>query len=65
MIVVTVREQTKFVEFVVTARVTVPEKPLSGATVIVVVAVAPAFTFTLVELDEMVKSRTVKVTVAE
>ena len=47
---VALKVQTRFVEFVVTARVTVPAKPLSGATVIVEVAVAPALTFTLVGL---------------
>jgi hypothetical protein len=44
------RVQDRFVELVVTARVTAPVKPLSGATVMVNVAVAPAFTFTLVGL---------------
>lgn len=42
------RVQTRLVELVVTARVTVPAKPLSEPTVIVDVAVAPALTFTLV-----------------
>ena len=65
LMVVALRVQTKFVELVVTARVTVPAKPLSEATVIVDVAVAPAFTFTLVGLAVTVKSRTVKFTVAE
>ena len=50
VMLVALRVQTRFVEFVVTARVTVPAKPLSGATVIVEVAVAPALTFTLVGL---------------
>lgn len=44
------RIQDKLVELVVTARVTVPVKPLSGLTVMIDVAVAPAFTFTLVGL---------------
>ena len=48
--VVTLRTQTRLVELVVTASVTVPAKPLSGATVIVDEAIAPAFTFTLVGL---------------
>jgi hypothetical protein len=44
------RVQTRLVEFVVTAKATVPAKPLSGATVIVDEVVAPAFTLTLVGL---------------
>jgi hypothetical protein len=48
--------QTKLVEFVVTARVIVPVKPLRGATVIVDGPVAPAFTVTLVGLEVTVKS---------
>ena len=48
--VVTLRAQTRLVELVVTARVTVPAKPFTGATVIVELAVAPALTFRLVGL---------------
>jgi hypothetical protein len=47
--------QTRFVELVVTARVTVPVNPLSGATVIVEVPVAPAFIVELVGEAEIVK----------
>ena len=49
----------------VEVRVTVPVKPLTGATVIVEVAVAPASRGTLVGLAVTVKSVMVKVTVAE
>jgi hypothetical protein len=42
---------------------TVPVKPLTGATVIVTVAEAPAFTVTLVVLAVIVKSTNVKVAV--
>ncbi len=45
--------------------VTVPVKPLSGATVMVEVAVPPAFAVTDVGLADTVKSWTVTVTVAE
>lgn len=48
MIEVEDKVHTRFVELVVTARVTVPVNPLSGATVIVEVPATPAFTFTLV-----------------
>jgi len=44
------RVHDRFVEFVVTARVTVPAKPFTGATVIVEVPATPAFTVTLVTL---------------
>jgi hypothetical protein len=44
------RVQIRLVEFVVRAKATVAEKPLSGATVIVDEAVAPALTLTLVGL---------------
>jgi len=50
VMLVALRVQTRLVELVVTARVTVPVKPFTGATVIVEVAVAPALTFTLVRL---------------
>ena len=48
----------RLVELVVTARVTVPVKPFTGATVIVEVPVTPAFTVTLVVLAVTVKSCT-------
>ena len=48
----------------VEARATVPVKPLTGATVIVELAAAPARTVTLVGLAVTVKSLTVTVTVA-
>jgi hypothetical protein len=56
MILVEVRVQDRLVEFVVTARVTVPAKPLTGATVIVEVPATPALTVTLVGLAAIVKS---------
>ena len=49
----------------VEARATVPVKALTGATVIVEVAVAPARAVTLVGLATTVKSRMLTVTVAE
>jgi len=45
-------------------RATVPVKPFTGATVMVAVVEAPAFTVRLVGLAVMVKSVTVKVAVA-
>jgi hypothetical protein len=49
------RVQDRFVEFVVTPRVTVPAKPVEpGATVIVEVPAAPALEVTLVGLAETV-----------
>jgi len=54
----------RLVEFVVTARVTVPAKPFTGATVIVDVPVTPAFTVTLVALAVTVKSWTWNTTFA-
>jgi hypothetical protein len=48
--------QARFVELVVTASVTVPVKPLSGATVIADVPATPVFTVTLVGLTVTVKS---------
>jgi len=50
--------QTRLVEFVVTASVTVPMKPPDGVIVIVEVADAPALTGMLVGLLEMPKSGT-------
>jgi hypothetical protein len=50
------RPQTKFVELVVTVRVTVPENAFCAATVIVEVAGLPAFIVTLVGLAETEKS---------
>ena len=55
----------KLVELVVTARVTVPANPLSGATLIVEVPATLALTVMLVVLAVTVKSWTWKVTVAE
>ena len=46
----------RLVEFVVTARVTVPVKPFRGAIATVEVALTPELTVTLVGLDETVKS---------
>ncbi len=48
----------KFVELVVTARVTVPVKLLTGATDIVEVPATPVLTLTLVGFAETVKSCT-------
>jgi hypothetical protein len=56
VILVEDREQIRLVEFVVTARVTVPVNPFSGATVIVEVPLAPAFAETLVGLAVTLKS---------
>ena len=58
VILVALRVQTRLVELVVTARVTVPAKPFTGATVMVEVPVTPAFTVTLVVLAVTVKSCT-------
>jgi hypothetical protein len=55
----------KFVEFVVTARVTVPEKPFNGDTVIVEVAAVPAVVVTLVGLAVVEKSVKWNVTLVE
>jgi hypothetical protein len=56
VIVVGVSLQARLVEFVATARVTVPVNPFSGATVIVDVPAVPVVTETVVGLAEMVKS---------
>jgi hypothetical protein len=48
--------QTRLVELVVPARVTVPVKPLRDAIVIVEVPVAPVFIVELVGVAETVKS---------
>ena len=53
---VTDNVQTRLVEFVVTARVTVPVKPLRGATVIVEGPVTPAFNVALVGVAVRAKS---------
>jgi hypothetical protein len=53
---VEVRVHDRFVEFVVKARVTVPAKPLTGATVIVDGPATPALTVTLARLAAIVKS---------
>jgi len=55
-ILVELNAQTRLVEFVATARVTVPVKPLTAVTVIVEVLVAPAFSLTLVGLAAIAKS---------
>jgi hypothetical protein len=55
---VEVRVHDRLVELVVTARVTVPAKPFTGATVIVEVPATPALTVTLVGLAVIVKSWT-------
>lgn len=55
-ILVEFRVQERFVELVVTARVTVPAKPFTGATVRVEVPAAPALTVTLIGLALTVKS---------
>jgi hypothetical protein len=52
------RVQERLVEFVVTESVTVPVKPLTGATVIVKVPEAPMSTATLVRLAFTVYSWT-------
>jgi hypothetical protein len=56
VILVEDREQIKLVELVVTAKVTVPVKPFSGAIVIVEVLLAPALTERLVGLAVTLKS---------
>ena len=58
------RVQDRFVEFVVTARATVPVKPFTGATVIIEVPATPAFTVMLVVLAVTVKSWTWNTTLA-
>jgi hypothetical protein len=60
-----VREHTRLVEFVVTLRLTVPEKPPSGVTVIPLVPGAPGLVFTVVGLAVRLKSWTLNVTVVE
>jgi hypothetical protein len=56
VIVVGESVQTRFVEFVVTERVTVPLKPFTGATVMVELPMPLEFTVTVVGLAVMVKS---------
>jgi len=56
VMLVALRVQDRLVEFVVTARVTVPAKPFNGTTVIVEVPATPAFTVILVVLAVTVKS---------
>jgi hypothetical protein len=58
VILVEVRAQDRLVELVVTARVTVPLKPLRGAIVIVEVAATLAFIVTLIGVTEIAKSCT-------
>jgi hypothetical protein len=55
-IFVWLRVHTRPVEFVVTARTTVPANPLTGATVIVELPAEPAFTVRIVGLAVNVKS---------
>jgi hypothetical protein len=64
VILVELRLHDRLVELVVTARPTVPAKPLTEATVIVEVPVTPALTVTLVGLAVIVKSCTWNTTVA-
>ena len=59
------RVQTRFVELVVTARVTVPVKPFRAATVTVEVPAIPTLGDTVAGLAATVKSCTWYVTVAE
>jgi len=59
------RVQTRFVEFVVNARATVPLKPFRAATVIVEVPAMPTLGETAVGLATAVKSCAWYVTVAE
>jgi len=54
--VVWLREHTRLVEFVVTARATVPANPLTGATVIVELPAEPALSATIVGFAFSVKS---------
>jgi hypothetical protein len=58
------RTQTRFEEFVVTERATVPANPFRGATVMVEVPATPALTFTLVGFADIEKSWVRYVTVA-
>jgi hypothetical protein len=58
LILVAPRVQERLVELVVTARATVPEKPLTGATVMVEVPATPVFTLTPVVLAVTAKSCT-------
>ncbi len=58
VVLLELRVQERLVELVVTASVTVPVKPFTGATVIVEVPARPAFTVTLVTLAITVKSCT-------
>ena len=48
--------QARFVELVVTERVTVPLKPFRGATVMAELPATPTLTFTLVGFADIVKS---------
>ena len=57
-IMVELRVHERFVELVVTARVTVPANPFNGATVMVDVPSTPAFAVILVVLAVAVKSWT-------
>jgi hypothetical protein len=52
------RTQTRFEEFVVTERATVPANPFRGTTVIVEVPTTPTLTFTLVGFADIEKSWT-------
>jgi hypothetical protein len=65
VILVEERVHDRLVEFVVTARVTIPVKPFIGATLMLDVLIAPAFTVTLVGLALTLKSWTMNATVTE
>jgi hypothetical protein len=56
VILVEERVHDRLVEFEVTARVTIPVKPFIGATLMLEVRMAPAFTVTLVGLALTLKS---------
>jgi hypothetical protein len=56
VMLVELRVHERFVEFVVTDSVTVPEKPLMGEIVIDDVPATPVFALTLVGLAEIAKS---------
>ena len=56
VILIAERVQDRFVELVVTARVTVPLKPFEGATATLEVPATPTLTVTLVGLADTAKS---------
>jgi hypothetical protein len=53
---VAARVQDRYVELVVSTRVTVPTKPFNGATAMMEVALIPAFTVAAGGLADIVKS---------